>query len=133
AQQGLALETVGVSNAPVRGPQVCDLGRVSDNDLSELYANADLLVNLSSEEGFGYPVLEAIAHGTPAVVTKGSAMQEAAPAGIVATSLDPDAVASTLTSTLTALPLLRQEVHAIDRCWFNIERMGEQLAQVLET
>ncbi len=117
----------------MRGPQVCDLGRVSDNDLSELYANADLLVNLSSEEGFGYPVLEAIAHGTPAVVTKGSAMQEAAPAGIVATSLDPDAVASTLTSTLTALPLLRQEVHAIDRCWFNIERMGEQLAQVLET
>jgi glycosyltransferase involved in cell wall biosynthesis len=140
----LVLETVGQAAVPVAGsqagtpaplyrqPHIYDLGRVSDSDLSELYANADLLVNLSSEEGFGYPVLEAIAHGTPAVVTKGSAMQEAAPAGVVQTSLDPDSAAQTIASALTALPLLRQEVHAIDRGWFNIERMGKQLAEVLE-
>jgi hypothetical protein len=59
-------------------------------------------------------------------------MQETAPAGIIPTGIEPATVAATLGSTLTALPLLRQEVHAIDRGWFNIERMGEELAQVLE-
>jgi glycosyltransferase involved in cell wall biosynthesis len=120
------------AGTPAPPCHIYDLGRVSDNDLSELYANADLLVNLSSEEGFGYPVLEAIAHGTPAVVTKGSAMQECAPAGIVPTPLEPQAIAETITSAVTALPLLRQEIHAIDRGWFNIGRMGQQLAEVLE-
>lgn len=130
----LALQTAGAElPGGGDGPQIYDIGRVPDNDLSQLYSAADLLVNLSVAEGYGYPVLEALAHGTPAVVTKGSAMLEVAPGGIVPTKLDMASAAATLVSALAALPLLRQEVAALPDSWFTIERLGEDLARALES
>ena len=43
------------------------LGFVSRKELPELYSRVKLLLIPSSYEGFGYPVLEAFASGTPAV------------------------------------------------------------------
>ncbi len=40
---------------------------VDDAELAELYASAKLFVSLSKYEGFGLPVLEALAQGTPAL------------------------------------------------------------------
>lgn len=37
------------------------------NDMNEVYAGSDILVNPSLQEGFGRPVVEAMAHGVPAV------------------------------------------------------------------
>lgn len=50
-----------------RHESVLLLGRVDDQELSQSYAKAALFLNLSSYEGFGVPVLEALAHNTPTV------------------------------------------------------------------
>ncbi len=42
---------------------------VSDAELAWLYANADLFLYLSLDEGFGLPPIEALHFGTPAVVS----------------------------------------------------------------
>jgi glycosyltransferase involved in cell wall biosynthesis len=51
------------------GPGVRLLGRVSDAELDALYAGALALVMPSLLEGYGLPVREALARGTPAVIS----------------------------------------------------------------
>jgi len=66
--------------------QVC--GKVSELELSELYAHAHSLVMPSFYEGFGLPVIEALSQGVPVVVSRESAMSEAA--GQAGISVDPE-------------------------------------------
>ncbi len=55
----------------------CDLvGFVSDEDLAELYRRATLFVSVSSYEGFGLPIAEAMAHGCPVLVANNSSQAE---------------------------------------------------------
>jgi glycosyltransferase involved in cell wall biosynthesis len=128
-EQRLAFDTVQPmpQNAHTHPPAVYDIGHVSDSDLSQLYAHADLLVNLSTEEGFGYPVLESLAHGTPAFVTENSPMVDIAQGGVIGTSLDPETCYTRMVSTLNSLPLLRQEAAAMPVDEFSIERLGREL------
>jgi glycosyltransferase involved in cell wall biosynthesis len=56
--------------APGPGSPVTLLGRVADEDMPRLYRCADALVFPSLREGFGLAVLEAMACGTPAVVSR---------------------------------------------------------------
>jgi len=51
-------------------------GYVDDKTLAGLYANATLFVFPSQDEGFGLPVLEAMASGTPVIVSDGGALPE---------------------------------------------------------
>lgn len=51
-------------------------GRLSDADLGEAYEAARMLVFPSLSEGFGLPVLEAMAHGTPVVCSNAGALPE---------------------------------------------------------
>lgn len=51
-------------------------GRVSDEELAELYKNAALYVFPSLLEGFGLPPLEAMAHGAPVVAANSSCLPE---------------------------------------------------------
>ncbi len=113
-------------------PAIYDIGRVNDFDLSRLYRSADLLVNLSMEEGFGYPVLEALAHGTPALITRGSAMAEIASGGIAQTGLDPAECRVKLLSTLNALPLLRREAADLDLASYSVEEYGRRILELLD-
>lgn len=53
----------------------------SHQSMSKIYSAMDVLLNPSLGEGFGIPVLEAQACGTPAIVTDFSAMSEVCGAG----------------------------------------------------
>ena len=54
------------------------LGYVAGADLPALYSGADLLIQWSHYEGMGLPPLEAMACGTPALVSDGGALPEVA-------------------------------------------------------
>ncbi len=72
--------------APLEG-RVHRLGWVDDETLSGLYRAASLFAFPSFLEGFGLPVLEAMAHGTPVITSEGTATEEAA--GGAAILIDP--------------------------------------------
>ncbi len=71
------------------------LGRVSDDELAALYRGARCLVYPSLYEGFGLPVLEAMACGTPVVTSRGGGTEEVAgDAAVLVDPLDPAAIAA---------------------------------------
>ena len=71
------------------------LGRVSDEELAALYRGARCLVYPSLYEGFGLPVLEAMACGAPVVTSRGGATEEVAgDAAVFVDPLDPAAIAA---------------------------------------
>jgi glycosyltransferase involved in cell wall biosynthesis len=68
----------GWGGVEVGGNGVRWLGEVSDSKLASLYRGALCVAYPSLYEGFGIPVLEAMACGAPVVTTRGSAMEEVA-------------------------------------------------------
>lgn len=68
------------------------LGKISDQQLSVLYAEAELLAYPSLYEGFGLPILEAFHYGTPVLTSNISSMIEVA--GNAAELVDPMSVES---------------------------------------
>lgn len=82
--------------------QVVLTGHVVDSDLAFLYNGADALVFPSLFEGFGLPVLEAMACGCPVVTSNVTSLPEVA--GSAALLVDPyrvEAIAEGLTTVLT--------------------------------
>jgi glycosyltransferase involved in cell wall biosynthesis len=53
-------------------------GHVPDDELAALYRGAECLVFPSRDEGFGLPLLEAMASGVPVVATRAGALPEIA-------------------------------------------------------
>jgi len=68
--------------------QIHFLGYVPDNDLPLLYHASTAFIYPSRYEGFGLPVLQAMAAGTPVLTTKLSSIPEVA--GDAALYIDPD-------------------------------------------
>ncbi len=74
-------------NALNMGEKVHFLGFVDDDDLPSLYTHARCLAFPSLYEGFGLPILESMACGTPVLTSNISSLPEVA--GDVAITLDP--------------------------------------------
>jgi glycosyltransferase involved in cell wall biosynthesis len=78
------------------------LGYVADSQRPALYAGASLLVLPSLEEGFGMPVLEAMAQGVPVVAsTRGALPEVLGDVGIAIEPEDEDALAAAIERMVT--------------------------------
>jgi glycosyltransferase involved in cell wall biosynthesis len=78
-------------------PGVRLLGFLGPHDLHLAYAGARAFCYPSLREGFGLPVLEAMAHGIPVVTSAGTAMAEFTEgAGILVDPLDVDGLATAM-------------------------------------
>jgi len=81
-------------------PGVRWLGERSREQLAELYRGARCLVYPSLYEGFGLPILEAMASGTPVVAGRGGAGEEvAAEAAVLVDPLDEESIAAGIVET----------------------------------
>lgn len=83
------------------GERVKHVGYVAAEDLPSLYGNAAAFVFPSLEEGFGLPVLEAMASGAPVVTSDCSSLPEAAgEAALLVDPRDPEAIAAAVRRVL---------------------------------
>src|SRR5205823_9135294 len=62
-------------------------GYVTGEKLKQLYATARIFAFVSLDEGFGIPVLEAMANGVPVLTSNRSALPEVS--GVAALTIDP--------------------------------------------
>jgi alpha-1,3-rhamnosyl/mannosyltransferase len=90
-----------IERPPLRGA-VRHLGYVQAEDRRDLYAGARLLVLPSFDEGFGLPVLEAMAMGVPVVAANRGALPEViGTAGPLIDPDDPEELAAAIEHLLT--------------------------------
>ena len=78
---------MGAGRRRHRGPQIRATGYLETREIRALMAASAALVLPSLEEGFGLPVVEAMAAGLPVVCSRGSALEEVA--GDAATLVNP--------------------------------------------
>jgi glycosyltransferase involved in cell wall biosynthesis len=118
----------GSLNTPDHG--IFDIGFQFDEVVMNLYKNAVGLCLISSEEGFGYPVAEALACGCPALITKNSAMSEISPDGKGVIEIDPsvdDDVRTGLIRLINENKRLRSEIDRKDiQKRFSAERLANE-------
>lgn len=121
------------ANADLR-ESVVRPGWVEERDIPFLMAGAVVFVLPSFFEGFGIPVLEAMAVGTPVVCSHVTALPEVVgDAGILTDPHNPDAIAHAVQSILDD-PALQQQlrVRGLARArTFSWERSAERLAQLM--
>jgi glycosyltransferase involved in cell wall biosynthesis len=90
-------------------PRVRWLGEVSDDELARLYRGARCAAYVSLYEGFGLPVLEAMACGTPVVSADLSPIREFARGVVAVDPRDTDAIAAGLGEALAGRDKLGRE------------------------
>jgi glycosyltransferase involved in cell wall biosynthesis len=115
--------------------QVRFVGRVSDEELWQLYAHAEVFVYASLYEGFGIPPIEAMAAGCPVVVSKVASLPEACgDAAHYVNPLDPleiaDGVCTVVTDTAYRQTLVKRGLQRARR--FTHSRSLQTLKAILD-
>ncbi len=106
---GAAEELHAVEQSP-RREAIDVLGYVSLAELERLYQRARIFAFPSLDEGFGMPVLEAMAHGVPVITSNRSALPEVAgDAALLVDPADSDAISRAMLN-LTSDEALRDEL-----------------------
>jgi glycosyltransferase involved in cell wall biosynthesis len=111
------------------------VGEIPDAELAELYRGARCVVYTSLYEGFGIPVLESMASGTPVVTSRGGATEEVAGgAAVLVDPLDPKAIAAGIAEAqarrdeLVPLGLARAREFTWERAADKVEALWRELA-----
>ena len=111
------------------------VGEIPDVELAALYRGARCVVYASLYEGFGLPVLEAMASGTPAVTSRGGATEEVAGgAAVLVDPLDPASIAAGIAEAqerrdeLVPLGLARAREYTWERTADGVEALWRELA-----
>ncbi len=110
-------------------------GYVRDEDLPSIYASSALFLFPSLSEGFGMPVIEAMACGTPVITSKISCMPEiAGDAALLVDPLSPPSIAEGMIQILTDQELRSEKVQdgLINARRFSWTRTAEQVLAVYE-
>jgi glycosyltransferase involved in cell wall biosynthesis len=98
----------GWGGIEARGANVTWLGQVGDDELARLYRGALCVVYASLYEGFGLPVLEAMACGAAVVTSAGGATEEiAGTAAVLVDPLDTAAIAAGIETAIAQREHLR--------------------------
>ncbi|MFQ5343414.1 MAG: glycosyltransferase family 4 protein [Anaerolineae bacterium] len=125
-----------LARATAMGDRVRLLGHVTQTDLPALISGARALAMPSLYEGFGFPVLEAMACGTPVVASNVSSLPEVA--GDAALLVDPhdtnalaDALAHILTDEDLRAELRRRGLQRARQ--FTWQRAAQQTLTILES
>ncbi len=110
--------------------EVSFLTEVNNEELNIIYSLANLFIYTSLFEGFGIPLIEAMAHGIPCITTKNSCMEEAAGKG--ALYVDPLSIEETANaiSNLTNNAALHKQLSTLaiaHSAKFNSKRLADQL------
>jgi glycosyltransferase involved in cell wall biosynthesis len=93
---GAAEELHVIESSPRRG-DIDVLGYVTQTELDALYRRARIFAFPSLDEGFGMPVLEAMANSVPVITSLGSALPEVAgDAALLVNPHDPEEIAAAL-------------------------------------
>jgi glycosyltransferase involved in cell wall biosynthesis len=125
---------LGLLNDPALAERVHRPGWIAEEDLPALLSLAELFAFPSHYEGFGIPLLEAMACGTPVVTSTGGACPEVVgDAALTADPADPGMIARAMHQVLTD-PFLAQELsrRGIERATlFNWETAAARTLTVL--
>jgi glycosyltransferase involved in cell wall biosynthesis len=109
------------------------LGFVPERELAALYGGATVFCFPSLLEGFGFPVLEAMAQGTPVVTSSGTSTEEiAGGAAVLVDPRDTDSIADGIRSVLNDESLARKlsEAGPHRAARFTWERTAEELVKI---
>jgi len=90
------------------GDTVIFAGKVSHNEARKLYERASCFVMPSISEPFGLVALEAIAHGTPVILSKQSGVREVIPHSLLVDFWDTEKLADCILTVLRETPLAQQ-------------------------
>jgi glycosyltransferase involved in cell wall biosynthesis len=113
---GLAEVEAALAGAPALAGRVVRTGYVEDATRTALLRGAAVVAYPSLEEGFGLPVLEALATGAAVVTTTGSAMEEVAgDAAVLVPPGDEAALAGALEAVLAGGPEVERRREAAPR------------------
>jgi glycosyltransferase involved in cell wall biosynthesis len=109
-------------------------GLVDDRRLAELYRGALLLVQPSIMEGFGLPPIEAMACGTPVVVSHSTSLPEAVgDAGVFVDPLDVSGIRRAIERTIDDSDLRQQMISAgiMRASLFRWDDVAQKVSRVL--
>jgi glycosyltransferase involved in cell wall biosynthesis len=115
------------------GSHVRILGRVSDRALRHLYSAAGVVAFPSLYEGFGLPVVEAMASGTPVVTSRATSLEEIADGAAVLVDAEDAQQLADAILRVSSNPGLQEDLRArgLQRAaMFTVAKQGERIQQL---
>ncbi len=118
------------------GDSVEFTGKISDESLSAIFQTADVYVSMSEHEGFGMPLIEAMAHDVPVIAYNSTTIADTIGQGGLLLSRKDHAQTAALLRVLADEPILRRRILLAQRqnlLRFERQTLRDALAGFLES